>query len=198
MLETCFKKNCNEAGIDEAGRGCLAGPVYAAAVIFPDDYKNSSINDSKQLSAQKRDLIRLEIEKNAICYSVFKVDETIIDHINILKSSILAMHNCIDMLSTKPKHLIIDGNYFIPHSDIEYKTIIKGDSKFLNIAAASILAKTYRDEFMKHLDILHPEYKWQKNKGYGTKEHIDAISKFGLSPYHRKSFSLKSIQLSIF
>ena len=198
MLETCFKKNSYEAGLDEAGRGCLAGPVYAAAVILPDDYKNKMIRDSKQLSPKQREILRSEIEKNAISYSVKSIDETTIDRINILKSSILAMHNCIDELSVKPKHLLIDGNYFSAVNGFIHKTIIKGDGKYMNIAAASILAKTYRDEWMTKIDKEYPVYNWRKNKGYGTKEHIDAIAKFGLTPYHRRSFVIKSIQLTIF
>lgn len=198
MLETCFKKNCNEAGLDEAGRGCLAGPVFAAAVILPDDYRNENIRDSKLLSAKQREILRSEIEKNALSFCVMQVDEKTIDSINILKSSILAMHRCIEKIALKPAHLIIDGNYFLPFEGIKHKTFVKGDNKFLNIASASILAKSYRDEWMMKIGEEFPEYKWHNNKGYATKQHIDAINIHGFSPYHRKSFVLKSVQLSIF
>ncbi|NUM30784.1 MAG: ribonuclease HII [Bacteroidetes bacterium] len=197
MLETCYKKKCNEAGLDEAGRGCLAGPVFAAAVILPDDYYNKEMRDSKMLNEKQREILRLEIEKNALCFCVMKVDEKTIDSINILKSSILAMHKCIEKLKLKPGHLLIDGNYFLPFDGIEHKTIVKGDNKFLNIAAASILAKTYRDEWMKKIGNEYPQYNWAKNKGYATKEHVNAINHWGLSPYHRRSFTLKSAQLHL-
>ena len=197
-LKHVLKKKCNEAGLDEAGRGCLAGHVFAAAVILPDDYKNKMIKDSKQLSPKQREILRSEIEKNAISYCVKSVDEITIDSINILKSAILAMHRCVEELDAKPSHLLVDGNYFLPFKNIAHKTVVKGDGKYMNIAAASILAKTYRDEWMIKIDKEFPQYRWAKNKGYGTKEHINALNEFGLTPYHRRSFVVKSIQLSIF
>lgn len=199
MLEHCYKKDCLEAGLDEAGRGCLAGPVFAAAVILPTDYSNPLLRDSKKLSNAQRQILRKDIETNALSFSVQWVDEKTIDNINILKAAIMAMHLCLDILNIKPDHLAIDGNYFLPYKKVPHKTIIKGDDTYLNIAAASILAKTYRDDWMVNLDLEHPAYLWKNNKGYGTKAHVDAIAKYGLSPYHRRSFHVKSlIQMQLF
>lgn len=178
----------NEAGTDEAGRGCLAGPVTAASIILPPSLKNSLINDSKQLSEKKRDLLRPILEKEAITYGVCHVSETEIDKINILNASILGMHRSLDKLTIKPILILVDGNKFKPYGKIPYECIIKGDGKFLSIAAASILAKTYRDAYMKRIHEEYPMYNWAKNKGYPTKEHRDAIRKYGLTKYHRKSF----------
>lgn len=180
-----------EAGCDEAGRGCLAGPVVAAAVILPENFSNSVINDSKKLSEKKRFELREIILNEAIDYGIGIVSPEEIDKINILNASILAMHLALSQLKTKPLHIIIDGNRFKPWNNVVHTTIIKGDSKFLSIAAASILAKTKRDELMIELDILFPQYNWKKNKGYPTKDHVFGIDNFGFSPHHRKSFHLK-------
>jgi ribonuclease HII len=185
------------AGCDEAGRGCLAGPVFAAAVILPKRFKNTILNDSKVLSEKKRDLLRLIIEKEAVAWGVGIVIPNEIDKINILNASFLAMHRAIKKLHINPEFLLIDGNRFNPYQDIKHECIIKGDGKYLSIAAASVLAKTYRDCFMKEIDIEAPEYKWKKNKGYPTKEHRNAIKNIGISKYHRKSFQLLSSQLSL-
>jgi ribonuclease HII len=185
------------AGCDEAGRGCLAGPVFAAAVILPKRFKNTILNDSKVLSEKKRDLLRLIIEKEAVAWGVGIVIPNEIDKINILNASFLAMHRAIKKLHINPELLLIDGNRFNPYQDIKHECIIKGDGKYLSIAAASVLAKTYRDCFMKEIDIEAPEYKWKKNKGYPTKEHRNAIKNIGISKYHRKSFQLLSSQLSL-
>lgn len=193
MLESCYKKDCLEAGLDEAGRGCLAGPVFASAVILPPDYSHPLLRDSKTLNRNQRELLRSEIEKNAICYSVKSVDELTIDQINILRASIKAMHLAVKELSQQPKHLAVDGNYFLPYPKIAHKTFVKGDNRFMNIAAASILAKTYRDDWMENLHKKYPEYNWASNKGYGTKTHIEAIKNNGLTPYHRRSFHVKSL-----
>lgn len=178
----------NEAGTDEAGRGCLAGPVTAAAIILPKNFQNSIINDSKQLSEKKRDLLKPILEKEALTFGVCHVFETEIDTINILNASILGMHRSIDQLKEKPKLILVDGNRFKPYQQIPHECIIKGDSKFLSIAAASILAKTYRDAYMKKIHEEFPMYNWAKNKGYPTKEHRNAIREYGLTKYHRKSF----------
>jgi ribonuclease HII len=185
------------AGCDEAGRGCLAGPVFAAAVILPKRFKNTILNDSKVLPEKKRDLLRLIIEKEAVAWGVGIVIPNEIDKINILNASFLAMHRAIKKLHINPELLLIDGNRFNPYQDIKHECIIKGDGKYLSIAAASVLAKTYRDCFMKEIDIEAPEYKWKKNKGYPTKEHRNAIKNIGISKYHRKSFQLLSSQLSL-
>ncbi len=199
MLEPCYKKDCLEAGLDEAGRGCLAGPVFAAAVILPPAYSHNLLRDSKMLNHKQRELLRSEIEKNALCFSVNPVDEQTIDSINILKASIKAMHLSVKGLSIKPEHLAVDGNYFLPYPTIAHRTFVKGDNRFMNIAAASILAKTYRDEWMQKLHAEYPEYNWAGNKGYGTKAHVEAIKKNGLTPYHRRSFQVKSLlQYSLF
>ncbi len=182
-----------EAGCDEAGRGCLAGPVYAAAVIFPKGYQNNLLNDSKKLSEKKRLAYRKLIEQDALAWGVGIVLPEIIDQINILNASILAMHKAIEQLHQEPDFLLIDGNRFKPYKDIPHQTIIKGDGKYISIAAASILAKTYRDEYMLELSIKHPEYHWETNKGYGTKAHREAIAQYGYTEFHRKSFHLKEL-----
>jgi len=185
------------AGCDEAGRGCLAGPVVAAAVILPKRFKNKILNDSKVLSEKKRDLLRPIIEKDAIAWSVGVVSPAEIDEINILNASFLAMHRAIDKLKTKAELLLIDGNRFNPYPNIPHECIIKGDAKFMSIAAASVLAKTYRDDIMKKLDEEHPNYHWKKNKGYPTKQHRKAIAEFGPNKHHRKSFQLLPSQLTL-
>ena len=190
MLKSFYKKNTLEAGCDEAGRGCLAGPVFAAAVILPNDYKNKNLNDSKQLSEKQRDILRVEIEKEALAWAVATLDHKVIDEINILNASILAMHHAVKKLSKKPEFLLIDGNRFKPYEDIPHQCFIKGDGKFMSIAAASILAKTHRDEFMQQLHGEFPKYNWAQNKGYPTRDHKDAINLYGITPYHRKSFNL--------
>ncbi|MCB9175504.1 MAG: ribonuclease HII [Flavobacteriales bacterium] len=195
MLKSYFQKKLIEAGCDEAGRGCLAGPVYAAAVVFPKDYKNKILNDSKQVSEKKRELLRFEIEKEAIAFGIGVVDNNEIDEINILNASFLAMHRAIDALKLKPELLLIDGNRFKPYKKIPHECIIKGDGKFLSIAAASILAKTYRDEFMDNAHLNHPFYDWNNNKGYPTKAHREAIKKHGITDLHRQSFQLLPKQL---
>ena len=193
MLEPCYKKDCLEAGLDEAGRGCLAGPVFAAAVILPPGFKNKLLRDSKLLTREERQTLRKLIEKKALSFSVRYVDEPTIDSINILQASIKAMHFSINDLSIAPEHLVVDGNYFLPYQTIPHKTVIKGDNTYMNIAAASILAKTYRDEWMENLHKQHPEYYWITNKGYGTKAHVNAMEQHGLTPYHRRSFHVKSL-----
>lgn len=188
MLKQFFNKKGIEAGLDEAGRGCLSGPVCAAAVVLPKNFYHPLLNDSKQISEKKRELLRPIIEKEAIAYAVAFIDNYKIDEINILNASILAMQKAIDKLKTKPELLLIDGNRFKKHKKYKHITIIKGDSKYASIAAASVLAKTYRDDFMFKLDKKHPEYKWKKNKGYPTKEHRKAIQEFGATSFHRISF----------
>lgn len=190
MLQSNLVKGRIEAGCDEAGRGCLAGSVYAAAVIFPSDYQNQLLNDSKQLSEKQRYLLRDIIEQEALAWAIGIVSPEEIDQINILNASFLAMHRAIAQLKIQPEHLLIDGNRFNPYAGIPHTTIVKGDSKFLSIAAASILAKTYRDDYMHRLHQEYPCYNWHKNKGYPTQEHREAIKREGLSPYHRKSFNL--------
>ena len=185
------------AGCDEAGRGCLAGPVVAAAVILPNNFKNKMLNDSKLLSEKKRDLLRKVIEKQATCWAIGIVSPAEIDKINILNASFLAMHRAIKKLYVEPEFLIIDGNRFNPYQGINHECIIKGDGKYLAIAAASVLAKTYRDDIMKKLAVEFPDYNWQKNKGYPTKQHRNAIEKIGISKHHRKSFQLLPSQLSL-
>ncbi len=186
-----------ECGTDEAGRGCLAGPVTAAAVILPKDFKNSILNDSKQLSEKKRELLKPIIELESVTFSVAHVFQEEIDKINILNASILAMHKSIDSLDTPPEFIIVDGNKFKPYRDIPFETIIKGDSKYLSIAAASVLAKTYRDIYMNKIHEEFPMYNWKKNKGYPTKEHREAIKKYGITKYHRTSFRLLPEQLTL-
>lgn len=187
-----FDKDQIIAGCDEAGRGCLAGPVVAAAVILPKNFKNNILNDSKQLSIKKRNLLQVIIKRDAISWAIGIVSTAEIDSINILNASFLAMHRAIQQLSIKPSYLIIDGNRFKQYLDIEHKCIIKGDSKYFSIAAASVLAKTHRDNIMKDLDSEIPEYKWKDNKGYPTLKHREALKKFGISKHHRKSFQLLS------
>lgn len=186
-----------ECGTDEAGRGCLAGPVTAAAVILPKDYNNSILNDSKQLSEKKRDLLKPLIETNALSFGVAHVFEEEIDCINILNASILAMHKSIDKLNPIPEFIIVDGNKFKPYKAINFETIIKGDGKYLSIAAASVLAKTYRDIYMNQIHEEYPMYNWKQNKGYPTKQHREAIKKYGITKYHRKSFRLLPDQLRL-
>jgi ribonuclease HII len=185
------------AGCDEAGRGCLAGPVVAAAVILPKGFKNKMLDDSKVLSEKKRDLLRPIIEKEAIAWAVGVVSPAEIDKINILNASFLAMHRAIDKLKTKAELLLIDGNRFNPYPNIPHECIIKGDAKFMSIAAASILAKTFRDDIMKELDLKLPKYHWKNNKGYPTKQHRKAITEFGPNSHHRKSFQLLPSQLTL-
>lgn len=189
-LRTQFSSFNFECGTDEAGRGCLAGPVTAAAVILPIDYSNDTLNDSKQLSKKKRDLLKSVIENEAIAFAVAHIFENDIDTINILNASIKAMHVSISKLKVPPNFIIVDGNKFKPYQSIPHKTIIKGDRKYLNIAAASILAKTRRDAYMEKIHQEYPMYNWKQNKGYPTKEHRAAIQKYGITKYHRKSFRL--------
>lgn len=179
-----------EAGCDEAGRGCLAGSVFAAAVIFPADYHNADLNDSKQLSARRRYALREIIERDATAWAVGIVTPEEIDRINILNASILAMHRALDKLAVRPQAVIVDGNRFKPYGTLPYTTIVKGDGKYLSIAAASILAKTFRDDYMDELDEKYPQYDWKSNKGYPTRKHREAISRYGTTPYHRMSFNL--------
>ena len=190
MLESCYYKGKIEAGCDEAGRGCLAGSVYAAAVILPEDYQNELLNDSKQLSEKKRYQLREIIERDAVAWAVGIVTPEEIDKINILNASILAMHRALDQLKVRPEAIIVDGNRFKKYQNIPHTTIVKGDGKYLAIAAASILAKTYRDDYMNHLAEEYPQYDWFSNKGYPTKKHREAIKQFGITPYHRKSYNL--------
>ena len=197
MLLPYLEANRIEAGCDEAGRGCLAGSVFAAAVILPPDFKNDDLNDSKQLSEKKRYALRPVIEKEAIAWAVGIVTPEEIDKINILKASFLAMHRAIDQLQVRPEHLLIDGNRFTPYPDIKHTTVVKGDGKYLSIAAASILAKTYRDDYMDELAKEYPDYHWTENKGYPTKAHREAIRTIGITPYHRKTFTLLPEQLTL-
>ena len=190
MLKSHMNTGLVEAGCDEAGRGCLAGSVYAAAVILPEDYVNDALNDSKQLSASRRYELRREIERDALAWAVGVVTPEEIDQINILNASILAMHRALDQLTLRPEAIIVDGNRFKPYRFIPYTTVVKGDGKYLSIAAASILAKTYRDDYMDRLDQEYPQYGWTENKGYPTKAHREAIAEYGITPYHRKSFKL--------
>ncbi|MEA3317873.1 MAG: ribonuclease HII [Bacteroidota bacterium] len=192
-----YYKKCLEAGCDEAGRGCLAGPVVAAAVILPLNFNNNILNDSKQLSEKNRNKLRTIIENEALAYAVAFIDNNIIDKINILKASIKAMHKALDKLPITPEHIIIDGNKFYKYKEIPHHCIVKGDSKYLSIAAASILAKTYRDEYMIKLSKDYPQYHWDKNKGYPTKIHKQAIAKYDACDYHRRSFKLFDPQLKI-
>lgn len=193
-LEKHYYEGKIEAGCDEAGRGCLAGSVYAAAVILPDGYDNPSLNDSKQLSAAKRKRLRDEIVRDAQAWAVGVVTPEEIDQINILRASILAMHRALDQLQVRPEAIIVDGNRFLPYRDLPYTTIVKGDGKYQAIAAASILAKTCRDEYMERLAQEFPQYGWQSNKGYPTPQHREAIRQYGVTPYHRKSFDLLGSQ----
>ena len=190
MLESHYYKGLIEAGCDEAGRGCLAGSVYAAAVILPADYNNPGLNDSKQLSASKRNQLREQIQRDAICWAIGVVTPEEIDQINILKASFLAMHRALDQLTVRPEAIIVDGNRFVPYQRLPYTTIVKGDGKYQSIAAASILAKTYRDDYMDQLAEQYPMYGWKSNKGYPTKEHREGIKTYGITPFHRKSYNL--------
>lgn len=190
MLLPFLSQELIEAGCDEAGRGCLAGPVYAAAVILPKDYRNEQLNDSKQLSEKKRYLLRAEIEHDAVDWAIGIVSPSEIDEINILNASFLAMHRALDQLKVRPEALLIDGNRFKPYRDLPHSTIIKGDGKYMSIAAASILAKTYRDDYMKQIHSEYPQYGWNANKGYPARTHRQAILHYGITPYHRLSFNL--------
>lgn len=197
MLLKNYSNYLLECGTDEAGRGCLAGPVTAAAVILPEDFNNSILNDSKQLSEKKRDNLKPIIENEAITFGVAHIFQEEIDSINILNASILAMHKSINKLTPQPEFIIVDGNKFKPYNEIEFKTIVKGDSKYLSIAAASVLAKTYRDIYMTTIHEEYPMYNWKQNKGYPTKEHREAIRKYGVTKYHRKSFRLLPEQIKL-
>ena len=198
MLLPYYKEGVVEAGCDEAGRGCLAGSVYAAAVILPPDYHNEKLNDSKQLSASQRYALREEIERDAIAWALGIVTAQEIDEMNILRASITAMHRAIDALKVRPEHLIIDGNRFYKYQDLPHTTVVKGDGKYLSIAAASILAKTYRDDYMKELHNEYPFYGWNHNAGYPTKEHRQGIETHGTTPYHRMTFNLTgTVQLEL-
>lgn len=190
MLASHFYEDLIEAGCDEAGRGCLAGSVYAGAVIFPPDYTNDELNDSKQLSEKRRNALREVIKRDALAWGVGIVTPEEIDRINILNASILAMHRALDALSLRPQAVIVDGNRFKPYCGLPYTTIVKGDAKYLSIAAASILAKTCRDDYMAELAREYPQYDWQGNKGYPTTRHRDAIRRYGITPYHRRSYNL--------
>lgn len=190
MLKSSLNKGLIEAGCDEAGRGCLAGSVYAAAVILPEDYRNDDLNDSKQLTPHRRYELRKIIERDAVAWAVGVVTPEEIDEINILNASILAMHRALDQLKVRPEAIIVDGNRFKPYHFIPYTTVVKGDGKFMSIAAASILAKTYRDDYMDRLAEEYPQYDWKSNKGYPTKKHRQAIAEHGITPYHRKTFRL--------
>lgn len=190
MLEAIYnQEGLIEAGCDEAGRGCLAGSVYAAAVIFPKDYHNEELNDSKKLTAKRRYALRQQIERDALAWAVGVVTPEEIDEINILNASILAMHRALDQLELRPEFVIVDGNRFKPYKDVAHQTIVKGDGKYLSIAAASILAKTYRDDYMHELHQQYPFYGWDRNAGYPTKQHRQGIAEHGLTPFHRRSFA---------
>ena len=190
MLESCYYQGKVEVGCDEAGRGCLAGSVYAAAVILPEGYQNELLNDSKQLTEKKRYQLREMIERDAVAWAVGIVTPEEIDKINILNASILAMHRALDQLKVRPEAIIVDGNRFKKYKDLPHTTIVKGDGKYLSIAAASILAKTYRDDYMNALAEEYPQYDWKSNKGYPTKKHREAIKQYGITPYHRKTFNM--------
>ncbi len=197
MLEPYFHTPETEAGLDEAGRGCLAGPVAAAAVILPRDFDLPGLNDSKKLSAKKRDALRTEIERQALAWAVAMIDNTQIDKLNIFRASYAAMHEAVRKLGKTPDFLLVDGKFFIPYETIPYTCIIKGDGKYASIAAASVLAKTHRDEYMLRLHKAYPVYQWDKNKGYPTKSHRKAIREHGITPYHRRSFRLTDEQTEI-
>lgn len=197
-LLSYFQNEMREAGCDEAGRGCLAGPVFAAAVVFPTDYYNPVLNDSKKLSEKKRQALRAVVEQEALDYAVASVSAEEIDKINIHQASYLAMHRALDMLKVPADYIIVDGNKFVPYQTVPHTCIVKGDGKYLSIAAASILAKTYRDEYMQDLAAAHPDYDWLSNKGYPTIKHRNAILKLGLTPHHRKTFRVTDPQLRLF
>lgn len=190
MLLPYLHENLTEAGCDEAGRGCLAGAVYAAAVILPRDFRDGRLNDSKQLTERQRYALREVIEREAVAWAVGVVSPQEIDEVNILRASILAMHRALDGLSVRPQHVLVDGNRFRPYRDVPHTTVVKGDGKYLSIAAASILAKTYRDDYMLRLHGEFPGYGWDRNKGYPTRQHREAIAKYGTTPYHRLTFNL--------
>ena len=198
MLLSHHTQNLVEAGCDEAGRGCLAGPVFAAVVILPKDYRNEDLNDSKQLNKNQRNALRQIIETDALAWAVASVNQEEIDRINILNASVLAMHRAIDKLKHQPDFLLIDGNRFKPYKRIPHQTVVKGDGKYLSIAAASVLAKTYRDNYMAQIHNECPNYGWLTNQGYPTKKHYEAIEKYGITSHHRKTFKLiKTIQLQL-
>ncbi len=197
MLLSNHSKFTLECGTDEAGRGCLAGPVTAAAIILPKDFENSVLNDSKQLSEKNRINLKPIIEQEALCFGVAHIFQEEIDHINILNASILAMHKSIEKLNPQPEFIIVDGNKFKPYNNVPFETIIKGDGKYVSIAAASVLAKTYRDAYMDAIHEEFPMYNWKQNKGYPTKQHREAIKKYGITKYHRKSFRLLPDQLKL-
>lgn len=197
MLKRFYQKELIEAGCDEAGRGCYAGPVFAAAVVLPKKFRHPDLNDSKQVPAEKRKELRIYIEKHAVAYAVAMIDNDEIDCINILKASFKAMHKALDALNSQPELLLIDGNRFTPYKNLPHRCIVDGDATYASIAAASILAKTYRDEFMINLHEEFPHYNWRSNKGYGTLEHRTAIEQFGLCKYHRKSFDIDPNQLQL-
>ena len=190
MLLPYLHENLIEAGCDEAGRGCLAGAVYAAAVILPKDFRDGRLNDSKQLTERQRYALREVIEREAVAWAVGVVSPQEIDEVNILRASILAMHRALDGLAVRPQHVLVDGNRFRPYRDVPHTTVVKGDGKYLSIAAASILAKTYRDDYMLRLHGEFPAYGWDRNKGYPTRQHREAIAKYGTTPYHRLTFNL--------
>ena len=190
MLLPYLHENLTEAGCDEAGRGCLAGAVYAAAVILPRDFRDGRLNDSKQLTERQRYALREVIEREAVAWAVGVVSPQEIDEVNILRASILAMHRALDGLSVRPQHVLVDGNRFRPYRDVPHTTVVKGDGKYLSIAAASILAKTHRDDYMLRLHGEFPGYGWDRNKGYPTRQHREAIAKYGTTPYHRLTFNL--------
>jgi len=196
-LKSCYKENVLEAGCDEAGRGCLAGPVFAAAVILPKNFNHSFLNDSKKLSEKERYILRDEIKKFAVCWAIEYLDNNEIDKLNIFRATFVAMHGAIDKLRIKPEYLIIDGNKFIKYKSVQHKCIVKGDSKYYSIAAASVLAKTFRDDYMMKIHKEFDKYGWEQNKGYATEKHREAISRYGLTPYHRKSFRLLNNQLNL-
>ena len=197
MLKITYSNCSFEAGTDEAGRGCLSGPVVAAAVILPPDFEHSFLNDSKQLTEKQRQLLRPFIEEHAVSFGVSFVDQTEVDTLNVLQASITAMHRSIEQLKTTPEFIIVDGNKFRPFKEIPHQTIVKGDAKYLSIAAASVLAKTYRDEYMKQIHQEFPMYNWKQNKGYPTKQHREAIKTYGVTSYHRKTFKLLPDQLKL-
>jgi len=197
MLKPYMFHNLIEAGCDEAGRGCLAGPVTAAAVILPKRFRHDVLNDSKKLTPKQREILKDEIIESAIAWNVAFIGSSEIDELNILRASIKAMHVAIDGLKKKPQFLLIDGNTFFPYKELKHKTIVKGDSLFFSIAAASVLAKVFRDEFMVRLHSEYPQYGWNENKGYATLYHREAILKYGISPYHRRSFTLSDTQLTL-
>ena len=197
MLRSYMYNNLTEAGCDEAGRGSLAGPVVAAAVILPKNFRHPVLNDSKQLSAKTRERLRIEITESAVAWKVAFVDNNEIDEMNILRASVKAMHLALEGLDKVPGFILVDGNSFYPYKNINHKCVVKGDSLFFSIAAASVLAKTYRDEYMNKIHEEYPDYGWNKNKGYGTARHREALVKYGITPYHRKSFTLIDTQMNL-